>query len=117
MDRVVTAPDPARAPCLHRAPAAVRRVRAQRFLSLFDCPAQAPPHPGHGCCRGPTLLPAGAHPQPASLTGIKPQDAAVHKPGCSGLDRLFYHVQVAAPEPRLVDVDYLEVECKSALNP
>ena len=30
---------------------------------------------------------------------------------------MFYHVQVAAPEPRLVDVDYLEVECKSALNP
>src|SRR2546421_11967410 len=24
---------------------------------------------------------------------------------------------MAAPEPRLVDVDYLEVECKSALNP
>ncbi|OLB99403.1 MAG: hypothetical protein AUI15_09095 [Actinobacteria bacterium 13_2_20CM_2_66_6] len=24
---------------------------------------------------------------------------------------------MAAPEPRLVEVDYLEVECKSALNP
>ena len=32
-------------------------------------------------------------------------------------ERLFYHGYVAVPEPRLTDVTYLEVECKSALNP
>jgi DNA repair photolyase len=30
---------------------------------------------------------------------------------------LFYHANVEGPEARLADVDYLEVQCKSALNP
>jgi DNA repair photolyase len=30
---------------------------------------------------------------------------------------LFYHASVEAPESRLTDVEYLEVQCKSALNP
>ncbi len=30
---------------------------------------------------------------------------------------MFYYRNVAAPEPRLADVEYLEVQCKSALNP
>jgi DNA repair photolyase len=30
---------------------------------------------------------------------------------------LFYHRHVAVPEPRLADVEYLEIQCKSALNP
>ncbi len=30
---------------------------------------------------------------------------------------MFYDREVAAPEPRLADVEYLEIQCKSALNP
>src|SRR5438552_13284679 len=110
MDRVVVAPDPARAPCLHRAPAAVRRVRAQRFLSLFDCPAQAPPHPGHGCCRGPTLLP-GRRPPPTAQPD-RHQTATRPRPPARLLrprEPLVYHVQAAPPEPMLVTADYLAV--------
>ena len=32
-------------------------------------------------------------------------------------EHLFYHGPVESPEPRLADVEYLEVQCKSALNP
>jgi hypothetical protein len=32
-------------------------------------------------------------------------------------EHLFYHREVESPEPRLADVEYLEVQCKSALNP
>ena len=32
-------------------------------------------------------------------------------------EHLFYHREVESPEPRLTDVEYLEVQCKSALNP
>ena len=32
-------------------------------------------------------------------------------------EHLFYHVAVEAPEARLADVEYVEVQCKSALNP
>jgi DNA repair photolyase len=37
--------------------------------------------------------------------------------GASHVERLFYDDFVAAPEPRLADVRYEEIECKSALNP
>jgi DNA repair photolyase len=32
-------------------------------------------------------------------------------------EHLFYHDEMAAPELRLAEVEYLEVQCKSALNP
>jgi DNA repair photolyase len=32
-------------------------------------------------------------------------------------EHLFYHREVESPEPRLASVEYLEVQCKSALNP
>src|SRR5207237_1000641 len=73
---------------------------------------------------GPRLL-SRAHPPPGRCpppTGQpdRHQTARRRRPQARLLrprEHLFYHVQVAAPEPRLVDVDYLEVECKSALNP
>src|SRR5205823_3712528 len=82
MDRALAAADPPRAPGLRGAPAEVRRVRAQRFLPVLPGAPQAPP-PGAGCTyRGPTLLPAGAHPQPASLTGIQPHKGGAYNSGC-----------------------------------
>jgi DNA repair photolyase len=32
-------------------------------------------------------------------------------------EHLFYHGQMESPEARLADVEYLEIQCKSALNP
>src|SRR6202162_1489467 len=32
-------------------------------------------------------------------------------------EHLFYHGAMEAPEARLADVEYLEIQCKSALNP
>ena len=32
-------------------------------------------------------------------------------------EHLFYHANMESPEPRLAEVEYLEVQCKSALNP
>src|SRR5438309_11776634 len=66
--------------------------------------------------------------QPFVAHAPQPADArrAAHRRG-AGLghqaralvkyERLFYHGYMAAVEPRLADVDYLEVQCKSALNP
>ena len=65
---------------------------------------------------GPTLLPGWSHPH---------QRAAAHSTTLNGggqlcplrSEHLFYHAPVEAPESRLTDVEYLEVQCKSALNP
>jgi DNA repair photolyase len=61
---------------------------------------------------------SGSLPQPALLaqfnSNSRPAPTLVVK---DDHERLFYDRRVVAPEPRLADVEYLEVQCKSALNP
>src|SRR5438132_1552315 len=67
------------------------------------------------------LLPFVAHPpQPAAARRAAHRRGAGFGHQARALvisERLFYHGYMAAVEPRLADVDYLEVQCKSALNP
>jgi endonuclease III len=64
-------------------------------------------HPPPGRCPPPACQPDGHR----SGNAVRPQPRRVR------IERLFYHGSVPPPDPRRIDVEYLEVDCKSALNP
>src|SRR3979490_472894 len=56
-------------------------------------------------------------PRPARQGTVSLISMAFKKSVCQDSEHLFYHRRMDAPEPRVADVEYLEVQCKSALNP
>src|SRR6266851_735700 len=80
------------------------RARARRPAEKPDIPLGGPP------------LISGSLPQPARLREFKSISSRAPTLPVK-TEHLFYHRDVVSAEPRLTDVEYEEVQCKSALNP
>src|SRR4029077_16476868 len=114
-DGPFAAPDPPRQAGLHRAAPAMRGVRPERLLPLVSNTAQGPENRLARLWPGPSLLRSRPLPQPAHRRQSTRQFRR-RQPSLLRHEHLFYHGAMESVEPRLTDVEYLEVQCKSALN-